>query len=61
MSTFLKSLNKQNTKFSINGKLAVLTIGGSYIAPRVLIKYSSELTDKEMKDFKSHLGILKII
>lgn len=60
MSTFIKSLNKTNTKYSVNGKLCVLVYGPNKNVES--IKYSAELNFTEQKDFKKHLrSIEKIV
>lgn len=48
-------------KYSVNGKLAVITFGGLDVSPRAFIKYSSELTEHESKIFKGYLADNKII
>ena len=59
MSTQIKSINQSETKFSINGILAVIqycsagTVSG--------IKYSKELSEQENKDFKQYLNDYDII
>ena len=52
MSTFIKSLNKEYSRFSVNGKLCVLQYGPNKTVET--IKYSSELNPNEEKDFKQH-------
>jgi len=57
--TTIKCFNKQNTKFAINGKLAVIRYGPG---KKVLnISYNIGLTQKEDEDFKGHLKVLKLI
>ncbi|MEK0369711.1 MAG: hypothetical protein QQN55_00950 [Nitrosopumilus sp.] len=53
MSTKIKPINQSETKFSINGILAVL----QYCSKGNVsgIKYSQELSDQEDKDFKQYL------
>ena len=60
MCTTIKSLNKTNTKFSINGKLAVVKYSSADKKSKV-INYSDGLTHQEDLDFKSHLNSLNII
>jgi len=60
MSTSIKSLNALKTKFSVNGKLAVLTYSSADKTKRNII-YSKGLTEQEDKDFKSHLKSFNII
>ena len=59
MSTFIKSLNKTDSKFSVNGKLCILQYGPNKSVES--IKYSSELNPDEEKDFKQHLESIKKI
>ena len=60
MSTFIKSLNKNDTKFSVNGKLCVIVYGVGKNA--VAFTYSHKLNFIEEKDFKKHLrSIEKIV
>ena len=51
--TFIKSINKQKTRFSVNGKLAVLRYGPNKLIQN--ISYSKELTEQEEIKFKDHL------
>ena len=60
MSTSIKGLNPLQTKFSINGKLAVLTYGTADKSV-INLKYSQELTEQEDKDFKIYLNDFDII
>jgi len=53
-------MNALNTKFSINGKLAVLKYSSADKKTKN-ITYSKQLTHQEDLDFKSHLEGLKII
>ena len=60
MATTIKTLNALQTKFSINGKLAVVEYTSADKKSK-LVKYSKGLTEQENDDFKSHLNSLNII
>ena len=60
MATTIKSVNKENTRFTINGKLAVVEYTSADKKSK-LIRYSKGLTEQESVDFKSHLRALNII
>ncbi len=60
MSTYIKPLNVLKTKFTINGKLAVLTYSSADKTKRNIV-YSKKLTEKENQHFKEYLIVNNII
>ena len=60
MCTHIKPLNALKTKFSINGKLAVIKYSSADKKSKN-IEYSMGLTEQEDVDFKKYLDDYKII